>query len=176
MRRAAVIQSELPKGARAAFERKVSGRIRRDGECAIIEIQPSSARPSITIKAKILRAHQWAYAIYKGDIPVGSCVCHTCDQPRCINPDHLWLGTQADNMADMIAKGRKRSLVGPRRTIQQRGDRNPNARLSESQARELLNLKGTTTTIEAGRQFGVASNHVSNIWSGKRWPHLQTEK
>jgi hypothetical protein len=58
-------------------------------------------------KAKSLGAHRVSYLVFKGDIADGLYVCHTCDIPTCINPEHLFLGTHSDNMRDMVAKGRQ---------------------------------------------------------------------
>lgn len=55
---------------------------------------------------KFLRAHRFAYQLCKGEIAHGLFVCHSCDVPLCVNPDHLWLGTPADNVSDMLAKKR----------------------------------------------------------------------
>jgi hypothetical protein len=57
-------------------------------------------------KKKMYGAHRFAYILYKEDIPEELCVCHTCDNPSCVNPDHLWLGTRKENNKDMIRKGR----------------------------------------------------------------------
>ena len=68
-----------------------------------------------------LKNHRASWMVHKGPIPEGKCVLHTCDTPRCINPDHLFLGSHADNMADRAAKGRN---------ADQRGEKGPGTYLT----------------------------------------------
>lgn len=107
-------------------------------------------------------AHRLAYTLAVGPIPEGLQVCHKCDVPTCVRPDHLFLGTQADNVADMRAKGRQRYGNHKR-------EANPNVKLSESDVEEIKRLYPGTSQTKLAKQFGVAQAHVSRIILGKAW-------
>ena len=89
----------------------------RTGECWLWRGALHDGYPYGTFNAgrgRIVRAHRFAYEMESGPIPKGLYVLHTCDEPRCVRPSHLWLGTQADNMHDRDRKGRARRGM-PRR-------------------------------------------------------------
>jgi len=105
------------------------------------------------------KAHRVAYALAYGKTPAHLYVLHTCDNPSCCNPEHLWLGTNRQNIDDMVSKGR--SL---------RGARNPNAKLTESQVRNVVKLreKGCSVVV-IGRKLNIGHRTVSNICRGIQW-------
>ncbi len=104
------------------------------------------------------QAHRAAYAATNGPIPANLFVCHKCDVPACINPAHLFLGTNADNIADMVAKGRQRGA---------RGTRNSKAKLTEADVLRIRAATGTQTAIAS--QFGVSQQTVGRIRAGRIW-------
>jgi hypothetical protein len=111
-------------------------------------------------------AHRISYEIHKGPIPEGMLGCHECDVRLCVNPDHIFLGTNLDNTRDMISKGRER-YVG------QKGASNPKAILDDKKVVEIIKLiaKGMTNRAIANR-FGVSHGTVSLIRLGKCWPDI----
>ena len=76
---------------------------------ALIIVIPLSSRGygSFGVNGKTTAAHRYSYQIHTGQIPKGFVICHTCDTPSCVNPDHLWAGTQSENMKDMFNKNRQ---------------------------------------------------------------------
>lgn len=111
-------------------------------------------------------AHRLAWRFTHGDIPPGLCVCHSCDNPPCCNPAHLWLGTNAENSADKVAKGRQRSGIV-------RGERNGQAKLAREDVLEIRTLRaaGITTTALAQR-FGCSRRQIDRIVAGEKWSHV----
>ena len=108
---------------------------------------------------KTLLAHRFVWTQTFGPIPSGMCVCHSCDQPSCVNPNHLFLGTQADNMRDMARKGRSTRL-----------EKNPSAKLTAEQVRAIRSDDRPPPEIAA--EYRIAPNTVSGIRARRSWKHL----
>ena len=115
-----------------------------------------------------IRAHRRAYERWRGPIPAELKVCHHCDVPQCVNPDHLFLGTQADNLADMVRKGR----WGESRTL--RGAANGNSRLTEAEALQIIaDVAAGRSKTEVANDNGITRTAVYLIVKGQNWSHLQ---
>lgn len=109
-------------------------------------------------------AHIYSYRLHRGDFQSGLDVCHHCDNPWCVNPEHLFLGTQADNNHDRHKKGR---------TVSQHGTENPAAKLNDDKVREIRRLRAAgTPVVEIARMFGVTSYPVWGIVTGRYWKHV----
>lgn len=103
-------------------------------------------------------AHQAAWISANGSIPKGLCVCHKCDVRSCINITHLWIGTNAENTADKVAKGR---------VARNFGEKAGNAILTQAQADAIREMSGTQESIAA--KFGISRRTVSHIKVGNTW-------
>lgn len=117
----------------------------------------------IVWKGKNHRAHRMAWIAKHGSIPKGLCVLHHCDVPRCINIDHLWLGTKSDNAQDMVAKGRGRN--GNRK-----GAEIGNAKLTDRKARAIFKAIGPQRWL--AQRFGVSQPIIGRIKRKEAWKHI----
>jgi predicted XRE-type DNA-binding protein len=109
-------------------------------------------------------SHRASYEIHYGPIPDGMFVCHTCDNPACVNPKHLFLGTANDNMQDKINKGRQRHLSG---------ESNPASRLTVEQVTQIRQrAKQGEIQRELAQEFGVTQSTVSEIVLYKIWRNV----
>lgn len=115
-------------------------------------------------------AHRASWRLHRGEMPVSMCVLHRCDTPLCVNPNHLFLGTQIENIKDMDMKGRARR-TGPGSGGATRGEKNARALITASIAAEIAALKGTATQAAIGRMFKVSSQLVGAIHRGELWRH-----
>lgn len=111
----------------------------------------------------VINTHRVAFAIARGPIPDGMHVCHTCDNPKCVNPDHLFLGSPSANQKDCISKGRRPFCAG-------------NAILTANQVAEIKSLKGKFTASEIAAYFKVRIGTIHAIFCGKRWKHIEASK
>jgi hypothetical protein len=106
------------------------------------------------VEGKLQRAHRFVYTVFVGDIPEGLRVCHHCDNPRCVNPECLFPGTDKDNMMNSASKRRMSKC-----------------KLSQDQCDEIRALsKQGWTQAALGVKFGVTAAAISNVLNGKAYP------
>lgn len=105
---------------------------------------------------KMEHAHRVAWRLTNGEIPPGMFVCHRCDNPRCVRPDHLFLGAPSDNSGDMVEKARQAT-----------GTRNGNAKLNPQRVQEIREANGTVSAL--ARRFEVSRKTIRNIRKGETW-------
>ena len=108
---------------------------------------------------KNARAHRLAFRLWKGPIPLGRLICHSCDTPACVNPDHLSLGTDHSNSQDKVKRGR-----------QPRGEAAANVKLTEDDVRAIRASKEPQK--KCGARYGIGQMQVSRIRRGMRWAHI----
>lgn len=116
-----------------------------------------------TYRGKGAMAHRVSWIAFKGDIPKGLLVCHKCDNTKCINPEHLFLGTQSDNIKDAFRKGRK----------DVKGENCPAAKISEKDVREIFKLRQAGWTQQAiADEYKMNQSSIHFILKRVNWGHI----
>lgn len=123
---------------------------------------------------KKTNAHQVSWILHYGEIPDGMCVCHHCDNPSCVNPKHLFLGTIQENFLDMYNKGRHNFGVRFGKEHAQHGTQSKFNKLSEDDVRMIRSLIKTKkySKRKISRMFGVSHGLINNIDYGRKWAWL----
>jgi HNH endonuclease len=118
----------------------------------------------VRFERKLRGAHRVAWILFHSDIAPGLVVCHKCDVPACVNPDHLFLGTPADNARDRKEKGRS-----------PRGEEHAHAKLTVENVRRIKTMlsQGRLYLSEIAREFGVTAGAIKAIKKGVSWRHVQ---
>ena len=116
---------------------------------------------------KQLKVHRASYELFKGKIPNGLFVLHICDEPRCCNPDHLWIGTAKENTEDCINKNRRKD---------DKGSKNPMSKLNEDLVKELKKkfLNGERT-IDLSKKYKIPYKTLEKIRQNLTWRHVLLE-
>ena len=116
----------------------------------------------ISRNGKRYRAHRYIYEQYKGPIPIGYFVCHSCDNPLCINPKHLWVGTNSQNIIDAYKKGRfHKRTKGTKLTLEQ----------ATNLKKELKNTTGIGSLTRLALKYNIHISTACEIRKGKNWKH-----
>lgn len=134
-------------------------------------------------QGKTLRAHRVAYYLQYGVDPLEHLVCHSCDNPPCVNGKHLFLGTTLDNSTDMVSKGRSARLVGDRHWSKRRpnqisrGEKVGGSKLIFEQVRQIRTLyaAGGVTEQQLADQYKVSRRAIGEIIKGQNWRHAILE-
>lgn len=112
---------------------------------------------TLRVGGKIVAAHRWVYESLVGSIPDGEKVCHRCDNPPCVRPDHLFTGTQKVNIQDAVSKGRMAS-----------GERSGRAKVSDAEVERIRALRVAGVKLKPiAEAFGLSESHVANITKGR---------
>lgn len=121
------------------------------------------------------RAHRFSWELANGPIPGDLCALHKCDAPACVNPAHMFIGTKADNNADMV-KGRRR-VGGSKTSVDackyQRGESHHSAKMTADKVRRIRTLRGSGQSYSTiAHIFDVNTSAIYKICNGKTWRHV----
>ena len=149
----------------ASLSDRLSAKTTKSGDCLLWTGRCSKDGYGLfSVKGRSVLTHRAAYMAHTGIDPGELCVCHTCDRPACVNPAHLFLGTQSDNMADMKRKGRGR---------ESKGENNIRAKLTAAQVLEIRSQfsAGMDSRVIAAHH-GIYRSSVYKIAKRETWRHV----
>lgn len=151
-----------------SFEHRFLTKVYKTAECWLWKATKRCGYGRVWYKNKLASAHRVSWELYNGVIPEDICVLHKCDVPACVNPEHLFLGTRADNAVDMLKKGRhSRVGGGPSKGLDGR------TKLCAEQVLDIRLRQGYTLQALAD-EFGVSNQHIHRIRCGKERAHVGT--
>ena len=155
------------------FQRTIRARSRNDDSGCWLWVRPQTTTGYGTLRSHktLVRAHRVSWAVFNGRSPRDLCICHSCDTPLCVNPDHLFIGTRADNNRDMAAKGR-RANAPPKNP--RRGESASWSVLTEAQVIWIRKQRrgGLATCEYLGKILGISRKTIFNASAGVSWKHL----
>lgn len=125
----------------------------------------------LQVEGRHIPAHRFSWELHFGPIPDGMLVCHKCDNPPCVRPSHLFLGTHADNATDKTRKGRA-ARCGP--TNPKRGTMTYNAKLTETDIKNIRerHANGEASQRALSREYGVCKSTIMRIVRRVKWAHV----
>lgn len=112
-------------------------------------------------KPKTILAHRRSWTLLVGPLPARACLLHHCDNPPCVNPEHLYIGTRQDNMRDKVDRNRTH-----------KGQDSALSKLTDAQVLEIRRLRGVVVASELAKRFGVSQNYIYQIQRREVWKHL----
>ena len=121
-----------------------------------------------SVRGKLVKAHRLAWESANGPIPAGLFVLHRCDNPPCVNPEHLFVGTQTDNMRDCRDKGRNKYP-------DTRGTKHGMSKLSDDDVRKIRGMAAASSQQAIARHFGISQERVHSVLHGRAWSHVDGE-
>lgn len=142
------------------IEERFWSKVKKTNKCFYWTAYKFNGYGRLNVNGKNTPAHRFSYELNKGKIPSGMCVCHSCDNPLCVNPEHLWLGTRKDNNLDRTSKGR--SVVGEQRS---------QSKLSWGMVNDIRKIysEGKYSQRELCKKFNISQPLLCKVVNNKNW-------